>query len=77
MCLFLNFCFDSEERIYIWVHVDDTFVAVMSMESLDEFEIAAKSQFKISTKSDVDLRYILENISIHFQTETLRSHRLF
>ena len=42
----------------------------MSPESLDKFEIATKSQFKITTKSDVDLQYNFEYISIHFQTET-------
>ena len=54
-CLFLNVYPDSEDRIYIWVHVDDTFSAATSTWLLDEFEAVVKSRFKITVKSDTDL----------------------
>ena len=60
-CLFLKFSSSSEDRIYIWVHVDDTFVAATTTDLLDEFETVVKSQFKITVKSDVDLY-----LGIHF-----------
>ena len=60
-CLFLKFSSSSEDRIYIWVHVDDTFVAATTKDLLDEFETVVKSQFKITVKSDVDLY-----LGIHF-----------
>ena len=60
-CLFLKFYPDSDDRIYIWVHVDDTFTAATSTELLHEFERVVKSQFKITVKSDVDLY-----LGIHF-----------
>ena len=40
-CLFLKFSSSSEDRIYIWVHVDDTFVAATTTDLLDEFETVA------------------------------------
>ena len=57
----LKFFSSIEDRIYIWVHVDDTFVAATITELLDEFETIVKSQFKITVKSDVDLY-----LGIHF-----------
>ena len=60
-CLFLKFYPDSGDRIYIWVHVDDTFTAATSIWLLDEFETTVKSQFKITVKSDIDLY-----LGIHF-----------
>ena len=37
-CLFLKFYPNSDDRIYIWVHVDNTFTAATSIELLDEIE---------------------------------------
>ena len=53
--MFLKFYPNSDDRIYIWLHVDDTFTAAASTELLDEFERVVKSQFNITVKSDVDL----------------------
>ena len=51
-CLF--FRVSGEQRIYIWIHVDDTFVAATSEELLQELEEVIKSQYKITIKYDVE-----------------------
>ena len=65
-CLFLKFFSSSEDHIYIWVHLNDTFVAATTTDLLDEFETVVKSQFKITVKSDVMWTYILVYISTIF-----------
>ena len=51
-CLFLRV--SGPDRIYVWIHVDDTFVAATSEELLQELENVIRSQFKITVKKDVD-----------------------
>ena len=51
-CLFFK-C-NGEDRIYIWIHVDDTFVAATSEDLLQELEAVIKSQYKITVKYDVE-----------------------
>ena len=51
-CLFFK-C-NGDDRIYIWIHVDDTFVAATSEDLLQELEAVIKSQYKITVKYDVE-----------------------
>ena len=51
-CLFYKII--GIERIYIWIHVDDTFVAATSEKLLQELENVIKSQYKITVKYDVE-----------------------
>ena len=50
-CLFYKII--GVDRIYIWIHVDDTFVAATTEELLQELEDVIKSQYKITVKYDV------------------------
>ena len=51
-CLF--FKVSDAGRIYIWIHVDDTFVAATSENLLQKLESVIKSQYKITVKHDVE-----------------------
>ena len=51
-CLFFK-C-NGEDRIYIWIHVEDTFLAATSEDLLLELEAVIKSQYKITVKHDVE-----------------------
>ena len=51
-CLF--FRLSGGERIYIWIHVDDTFVAATSEELLQELEDVIRKQYTITVKRDVE-----------------------
>ncbi len=53
-CLFYRVNLNLGERIYIWIHVDDTFVAASSDELLQSLEDVIRSQYNITVKRDVD-----------------------
>ena len=49
-CLFIKIDQLCGGRIYIWIHVDDTFVAATSVDLIDALEKVIKSQFRITVK---------------------------
>ena len=56
-CLFYKII--GVDRIYIRIHVDDTFVAATSEELLQELEDVIKSQYKITVK--IKVKYDVES----------------
>ena len=58
-CLFIKLV--GTERIYIWIHVDDTFVSSTSVQLIDDLELAIKSQFKVTVNMEVE-----SYLGIHF-----------
>jgi hypothetical protein len=61
-CLFLKINLERGERIYIWAHVDDTFIAATEVKLIDELEACIKSQFQITVTEEVDTY-----LGIHFE----------
>ena len=61
-CLFLKVNEAAGERVYVWIHVDDTFVAATSKKLLDELETVIKRQYKVTVKTQVD-----SYLGVHFQ----------
>ena len=61
-CLFYQVNKKNEQRIYIWIHVDDTFVAATNEEQLRALETLIQSQFKITINYDV-----ATYLGIHFE----------
>ena len=53
-CLFFRVNLNLGERIYIWIHEDDTFVAASSEELLQSLENTIRAQYRITVKHDVD-----------------------
>ena len=58
-CLFIKLF--GKERIYIWIHVDDTFVSATSEQLIDDLELVIKSQFEITVNTEVE-----SYLGIHF-----------
>lgn len=52
-CLFFKICVGGD-RIYIWIHVDDTFVAASTPDLLDELEDILRNRFQITVKNNVE-----------------------
>ena len=50
-CLFLRF--NNEDRTYIWIHVDDTFVASTSHLELERLQDVLKKKYEITFNADV------------------------
>lgn len=61
-CLFFQVDKSTEQRIYIWIHVDDTFVAATTEEQLLRLQSVIESQFNITVKHDVDTY-----LGVHFE----------
>ncbi len=53
-CLFLKVSADLKEKIYIWIHVDDTFCAASSEELLDVLERDIKKKFNVTVNKNVE-----------------------
>ena len=50
-CLFLRF--NNEDRTYIWIHVDDTFVASTNPQELDRLQDVLRTKYEITFNPDV------------------------
>ena len=51
-CLFYNV--DAHNRIYIWIHVDDTYVCASNTAIADAFVVDVQRHFPVTVKEDVD-----------------------
>ena len=60
-CLFYMIDDLCHERIYIWIHVDDSFVAATNRNLINSLEKVIQSQFKITIKHDV-----ADYLGVHF-----------
>lgn len=61
-CLFLKVDLVKKQRIYIWIHVDDTFVASTHDYLIDELEACIKDKFTVTVTNDVETY-----LGIHFE----------
>ena len=52
-CLFYRFT-DATNRIYVWIHVDDTLVAASRLDDINAFKETMKKRFKITVNEAAD-----------------------
>jgi hypothetical protein len=62
-CLFLKISADLKEKVYVWIHVDDTFCAASNEELLDALEHDIKKKFNVTVNKNVE-----SYLGINFKT---------